>query len=109
VAQLSTLGIIMRTTHFKRIALIVVWQATMLTGALYYDRFPNLSNAFIAAALSLPFLGYIAALYDAPLFAKWSRGSKGMVLTVLSLVLTIAGYVALFLTGIMIKGGWHDA
>jgi hypothetical protein len=104
------LGIIVRTTHFKRIALIVAWQGTMLAGAIFYDdRSANISSAFIAAALSLPFVGYIVALYDAPLFAELSRILKATALATSSLVLTIIGYAVLFLAGIMIKGGMVDA
>ena len=93
-------------THFKRRALIVAWQAAMVAGFLYFDSSPRrwLPSIFGVAALLVPFVCYIAAVYDAPLLAKWSRVVKASVLTLFSVVVTICGYCLLFFAGLLIKG-----
>ena len=104
MAQLSTLGHIMRITYFMRLTLIVIWQAAMVTCFICFDPSPHrwIPSAFAVAALLLPFIGYIAAIYDAPFFMKWPRILKAGVLTLLSVVFTIGGYVAFFIAGALV-------
>ena len=96
----------MRAIHFIRLALIVIWQTATTTCVLYFDSSPHrwIPGTFAVAALLLPFIGYIVACYDAPLFARWSRVLKASVLTVSSVVVTIAGYLGLFMAGLAMKG-----
>jgi hypothetical protein len=94
VAQLSTLGHIMRITHFKRLALIIVLQVVMeLVCLFYFSSSPHRWIPFAVAGLLLPFIGYIAALDSAPLLTKWPLILKASVLTLSSLTLTIGGYI----------------
>ena len=96
----------MRATHFKRLALIVIWQAIMVAAVLYFASSPRrwLPSVFAVAALLVPFVCYIAAAYDAPFLAKWSRILKASVLTLASVIVTIGGYCVLFFAGLLIKG-----
>ena len=96
----------MTAAHFKRLVLILIWQAAMVAGVLYFDSSPRrwIPGAFGVAALLLPFVGYIAAFDDAPLLTKWSRIVKASVLTLASVAVTIVGYGVLFLTGLLIRG-----
>jgi hypothetical protein len=113
----------MRSTHFIRLALIVIWQAVMVACLLYFDSSSShrwVLSVIAISALLLPFVGYIAAVYHAPLFARWSRlfcwhwwlilnirrwrALKMLVLTSASVVVTIVGYVAFFILGLWLKG-----
>jgi hypothetical protein len=97
----------MRSTHFIRLALIVIWQAVMVACLIYFDSSTShrwILSVIAVAALLLPFIGYIAAIYDAPLFAKWPRVLKAGVFTLSSFVFTIGGYLMFFLAGYFIRG-----
>lgn len=96
----------MRLTHFIRLAVIVVWQILMVAAVLYFDSSPHrwIPSICAIAALLPPFVCYIAAVYDAPFFARWSRTAKAAALTLSSVVVTIAGYCVLFFTGLLIQG-----
>ena len=88
------LGHIMRITHFKRLALIIVLQVVMeLVCLFYFSSSPHRWIPFAVAGLLLPFIGYIAALDSAPLLTKWPLILKASVLTLSSLTLTIGGYI----------------
>ena len=78
----------------------------MVSGIVCFDSSPSrwVPGAFAVAALVLPFVAYIAAIYHAPLFAKWPRTLKAGVLTVLSIVVTIGGYLVFFTAGFLLKG-----
>ncbi len=99
-------GHIVRTTHIKRLALIVLWQTVMVAAALYSDSSPRrwIPAAFAVAALLVPFVAYIYAVYDAPFFVKWSRILRASVLTLLSASFTTIGYITLFFVELRIKG-----
>jgi hypothetical protein len=96
----------MRSAHFKRLALIVVYQMLMVAAVLYFDSFSRrwIPGVFAIAALLLPFICYIAAVYDTPVFARWSGALKAGVLTLSSVIMTIGGYCILFFTGLFIQG-----
>ena len=100
----------MRAIHFIRLALIVIWQTAMIACVLYFDSSSHrwIPGAFAVAALLLPFVGYIVACYDAPLFARWSRVLKASVLTVSSVIVTIAGYLGLFMAGLLLEKVRYD-
>lgn len=93
-------------TQFKRLALIAVWQTVMVTAVLYFDPSPRewISSTFAVAALLVPFIGYIAALYDIPLLARWPRILRVAVLTLLSLLVTVGGYCILFFAVLLARG-----
>lgn len=78
----------------------------MVGALLYFDSSPHrwIPSVFAVSALLVPFISYIASVYEAPLFVKWSRVAKASVLTVSSLVCTIAGYLVLFTLGLLVKG-----
>ena len=63
-----------------------------------------IGDIFTVAALLPPFICYIAAFYDAPLFAGWPPVLKTSVLTVSSLILTWVGCVILGITELLIEG-----
>jgi hypothetical protein len=92
--------------HFIRLAVVAVWQVLTVAAVLYFDSSPQrwIPSLCALAALLPPFVCYIVAVYDAPLFARWSRALKAGVLTLLSIVLTIGGYCALFFIGLFIQG-----
>jgi hypothetical protein len=84
----------MRITHFKRLALIIVLQVvTELACLFYFSSSPHRWIPFAVAGLLLPFIGYIAALDDAPFLMKRPRILKASVLTLSSLALTFGGYI----------------
>jgi len=93
-------------THLIRLALIVVWQAVMVAAVLYFDSSPRrwLPSLFAVAALLVPFVCYIIVVYDLPVLAKWSRIVRASVLTLSSIVVTIAGYTVMFLADLVIRG-----
>jgi hypothetical protein len=97
----------MRTANCKRLALIVIWQALMVAALFYSDLNATsrrwIPSIFGLAALPLPFVFYIAALYDAPLFARWHRILKASVLTLSSVIVTVGGYSIMFYTGLLIE------
>ncbi len=92
-----------------RLTLILVFQAVMVAATLHFDSSPRrwLPGSFAAAAMLVPLIGYIAAVYKAPRFGKWSRVLKTGVLTLLSILATMCGYTLLFLLGLWIKGDLH--
>jgi len=96
----------MRSKHFKRLGLILVWQALMLVPSI--DLFsPSrrwIADIFTTAALLPPFICYIAAFYDAPLFAEWPTVLKTTGLTVSSLILTWVGFITLGIIELMTEG-----
>ena len=100
------MGNSMRTTHYTRLILIVVWQLVMVAALLYSDSSPHrwIPSVFAISALLVPFISYIASVYDAPLFVKWSRVLKAAVLTLCSFVCTIIGYLVLFIVGRLLNG-----
>ncbi len=79
----------------------------MVAAVLYFDSASRrwIPTVFAVAALLGPFFGYFAAVYDAPLFAKWSLTLKACVLTLSSFVVTIGGYWVLFFAGLLFKKG----
>ncbi len=75
--------------------------------ALFYSNFnataPRwIPSIFGVAALPLPFVFYIAAVYDAPMFARWQRILKAIVVTIGSVIVTVGGYLIFFSTGLVI-------
>jgi hypothetical protein len=92
----------MRAAHFIRLFLVVAWQAAMVACLIYFDSAKShrwILDVVAVAALLLPFIGYIASVYDAPIFARWPRAIKAGVFTLGSFVLTFGGYLAFFLAG----------
>jgi len=72
--------------------------AVVLCDALSRRWIPG---AFGASALLLPFVCYIAAVDDAPIFARWNRILKASVVTLSSVILTVGGYLIFFFTGLL--------
>ena len=71
----------------------------MVTALVCFDAVSQLDwvpLTFFVAALLGPFVTYIAALDDAPLFSQWPRVVKTCVLTLSSIVATLVGYCALY-------------
>ena len=95
-----------RHPYAIRLILIPVYQAVMVSAALFLESSSHrwIFGLFILAAVIVPFIGYIATLYQAPLFGKWSRTLKAGVSTLASLIVTIGGYTLLFNAGSWIKG-----
>jgi hypothetical protein len=89
-----------------RLALIPVFQAGMVSGLLYFDSSPHrwIPGDFALAALLVPFIAYMAGVYNAPLLWKWSRTLKAAVLTLVSVIATIGGYTVFFVGEVWIKG-----
>ncbi len=92
----------MRSTHFIRLALIVAWQVVMVACLIYFDSAKShrwILDVVAVAALLVPFIGYIAAVYDAPIFARWPRILRAGVFTLCSFAFTFGGYLTFFLVG----------
>jgi hypothetical protein len=100
----------MRYSYLKRVLfcvpLILFWQAVMIAAILHFDSSPQrwIPACFAISALLLPFVSYIAVLYDAPLLMKFSRYLKAGVLTVVAFVATFVIYAALFIAELIITG-----
>jgi hypothetical protein len=96
----------MKKKHFIRLIAIIGWQMAMVGMIYYFDSSPHrwIPALFALSALILPFIAYIAALYDAPVFAKWPRTVKAAFLTFCSVVVTIGGYVLFFLAAFFVTG-----
>ncbi len=96
----------MRASNLKRLVLILLWQVVMVSAVVYFDASPRpwIPGVFAVAALLPPFLCYIAAVDDAPLFVKWPRILKASVVTLSSVILTVGVYVGLFVAGYAIEG-----
>ncbi len=92
-----------RFKYLKRLALVGFWQTLMVFGVLSFDSSPYrwVPSVFAVAALLVPFVGYIAAGYDAPVFARWSPILKMTILTLSSLLVTVVGYTIVMLAGFM--------
>jgi hypothetical protein len=101
----------MRSLYFRLlfIPVAVVWQASMIAAVLYFDSSPSrwMPGAFAAAALLLPFIGYIAVFHGLPWLVKWPRFLRTGILTVSSIVATIVAYVALFVLGLLLQEQLH--
>jgi len=96
--------------YVTRLAVIPIFQVAMVSALLYLDSSPHrwLLNALAVAALLVPFIGYMAVVWDAPLFGKWSRILKAGVLTLASIFATVGGYTLLFVGGLRLRDffGW---
>ena len=86
----------MQIIHFKRIALIILLQSLMVAAGFYFVD-SNDSNPFLIAALLVPFIAYVAAVYDALLLARFSRVVRASILTLSSIVVTFGGCYVLIL------------
>lgn len=83
----------MRVSYSKRLALIIALQAAMIAGPfLFGPSLDRLTTVFDAAAWILPFVGYFVAFYDAPFFARWSRITRPIVLTLSFIAATVIGF-----------------
>jgi len=88
-----------RAKYLKRLGLIVLGQAAMVTALVCCDPFSQLDwvpLAFFVAALLGPFVAYVAALGDAPLLSQWPGVVRTCALTLSSIVATLVGYCALY-------------
>jgi hypothetical protein len=92
--------------RLKRFRLIIVWQTVMVAAVLYFDspRRVWLPSLFAVSALLVPFIGYIAAIYNAPILAHWPRVARAFVLTLASALATLGGYYVLFAAGSLLMG-----
>jgi hypothetical protein len=95
-----------RTKHLIRLVLTAIGQAVVVAGILVFNSYALdvLASVCAVAAMVLPFVGYIAAAYDAPLLAKWPRALKTSVLAILSIVVTLGGYIVFTTCGFLIRG-----
>jgi hypothetical protein len=89
--------------YLVRLGLILAFQAVMVWVYYLFSTSPRVGIGIIAGIL-VPFIGYLAAFYRAPSFAKLSPSLKAGVLTFASLVLTLAVYKLMFTAGIRITG-----
>ena len=101
----------MRSPYFRLlfIPLAVVWQATMIAAVLYFDSSPSrwVPGVFAAAALLVPFIGYIAVFRSVPWLVEWPRSLRTGLFTISSIVATIVAYVALFALGLFLQEQLH--
>jgi hypothetical protein len=96
VAQLFSLGHIMRARYFIGLALILGWQASIAAAMFYFNSQPPVTDELVAVALIVPFIGYFVAFYGAPAFAGWSRVARPVFLTFIFSAATVIGFWFLF-------------
>ena len=68
-----------------------------------YNRIDWLFGVLTVAALLVPFVGYIVALYSSPFLGKW-RVLRVLLLTLFSFAVTIGGYLWLYRSGAFLTG-----
>ena len=90
----------MSTSHIKSVALVLAIQAICLAGVVRWDKTDMdwLAGVFFFCTYSIPFIGYIAVLYKAPVFEGLSCVLKIVCLTVLSFFATVAGTMVIFVS-----------
>ena len=100
----------MRATHYIRLTLVAVFQALLVAALLYLDSRPFESkpprwipNSIAIAMLLIPFISYVLVAFNAPIFQKWSRTRKTIILPIFSFLLTIAGMQVWMGAGLIIQ------
>ena len=86
----------MRTTHFKRLVLVLAIQWILYASVLRFDHtsLDWLAGICVPLGLIIPCAGYIWALYDAPMGAHVPRLAKTLTVGLIACGLTIFGLVA---------------
>jgi len=89
----------MRMAYFKKTALIFAFQFLCIACAFRGDiKSAWLGKLFSTGTWIVPFVGYIAVLYTAPMFEKIPRALKMICLTLLSVFATIVGVPIIIVT-----------
>ena len=89
----------MDARSLKRAALTFIVQCALMLLVVVFDQSELrwLAGIFAVSFWLLPFVGYIVALYRAPMFSRWSPALRTACVTVVSLVVSVVSGFAIFL------------
>jgi hypothetical protein len=105
VAQLFSLGSIVRPKHYIRLALVAVFQAVLTLALLCFDSdSPHwISDVLVVSALLVPFIALVLIAYDAQVFQNLPRLRKVCILVSISALFSLGGFQLWTFAGAIVR------